>query len=67
LSLSGAFRTYENDGSFHVERDDVRLAAHYTLPQDYVVGLSYRRIDFSEGDLEEFDADIWEITLRLDW
>lgn len=67
LRLSGAFRAYENDGSFRVARDDVRLAAHYTLPQDYVVGLSYRNVDFSEGGLEEFDADIWEVTLRFDW
>jgi len=67
LRLSGAFRTYENDGSFQVERDDVLLAAHYTLPKDYVVGLSYRNVDFSEGRLEEFDADIWEVSLRLDW
>lgn len=67
LSLSGAFRTYENEGSFQVKRDDIRLAAHYILPLDYVVGLSYRNVDFSEDQLEEFDADIWEVTLRLDW
>ena len=67
LALSGAFRTYKNEGSFRVERDDVKLSAHYTLPQDYVVSLSYRNVDFSEGRLEEFDADIWEVALRFDW
>lgn len=67
LVLSASFRTYDNEGTFDVERDDVRLSAGYTLRQGYVVYLSYRNADYEEGNLEAFDADIWEVSLRYGW
>jgi len=67
LELSAGVRAYDNDGSFDVRRDDAQLAAAYRLPQDYLLQLSYRNVDYSEGHLEDFDADIWELSLRIDW
>jgi hypothetical protein len=67
LQFSAGLRTYDNDGSFDVERDDAELAAVFSLPRDYAVQLSYRNVDYSEGHLEDFDADIWELSLRFDW
>lgn len=67
LNLSANVRSYENDGSFDVERDDFQLGASYKLPQDYVLTLNYRNVDYMEGHIEEFDADIWEVSLRISW
>jgi predicted porin len=67
FSLSASLRRYENDGSFDVERDDIHLGVSYTLPQDYVLTVNYRNVDYMEGHIEEFDADIWELSLRIAW
>lgn len=67
LDLSASFRDYDNDGSFEVARQDYRLAAGFSLPDGYGLGLSWRRVDFEEGGLEEFDADIWEASLTYRW
>lgn len=67
LRLLAGLRTYDNDGSFEVERDDAELAAVLTLPRDYSLQLSYRNVDYHEDRLESFAADIWELSLRLDW
>jgi len=67
LALSASFNAYDNDGSFDVRRDDAELGVAYRLPQDYLVQLRYRNVDYDEDHLEDFDADIWELSLRLDW
>jgi hypothetical protein len=66
-ALQASFRAYDNDGSFSVERDDVRAGVDVTLPDNYHLQLSYRNVDFEEDSLESFDADIWEIALGYRW
>ena len=65
--LRGSFRAYDNDGSFDVERDDTRAGVAVTLPQGYLLTLGYRNVDYAEDDIEHFDADVWEVSLRIDW
>ncbi len=65
--LQGSFRAYDNDGSFDVERDDIRAGVSVTLPQDYILDFGYRNIDYAEDDIEHFDADVWEMSLRINW
>ena len=67
LTFGGSFRSYDNDGSFEAERDEVSAFAEFALPRHYSVELGYRNVDFAEEDLESFDADIWEVKLRLRW
>ena len=67
LSLGGSFRSYDNDGSFSAERDDVRAFVEVELPQGYNLNLGYRNVDFAEDDLESFDVDVWELKLGFDW
>jgi hypothetical protein len=67
IGLSASYRTYENDGSFGVERDDARAGIDFSLGDEYQVLVSYRNLDYEEDRLEAFDADLWEVALRLGW
>ncbi|HSG88752.1 MAG TPA: hypothetical protein VLA56_06045 [Pseudomonadales bacterium] len=67
VDLSASYRTYDNEGSFGVERDDARAGLNMLLRDGYRVLVSYRNLDYEEDRLEAFDADLWEVALRLDW
>ncbi len=67
LSVGASARRYDNSGSFAVERDDARLFLRGLLGSGYQWGVEYRRIDFREGGIEEFDADIVELSAGLRW
>lgn len=67
VNLAASFRSYDNDGSFEVDRDDARASIEVALPASYALQLSYRNVDFQEDELEFFDADIWELALRYRW
>lgn len=67
VDLSLAVRRYDNDGSFSVERDDLRASVAYRLAQNYLFRMAYRNVDYEEDTLEKFDADIWELSFRFNW
>jgi predicted porin len=67
IDLAASYRTYDNDGSFSVDRDDARAAVEVALPDNYGLQLSYRNVDYEEDQLESFDVDIWEVALKYRW
>lgn len=67
VDLTASYRAYDNEGSFSVDRDDLRAGVEFLLPADYALLLSYRNVDYDEDDLESFDVDVWELALRFRW
>lgn len=67
--LGGSFYLYENDGSFALERDDLRLFVDYLFPQGTTVGVAYRTVDYDEADFafDDYDADILEVSVGYRW
>jgi hypothetical protein len=66
-SMGGSFRIYENSDSFSVSRDDARAFVQVDVMDGYLLGLEYRYVDFEEGQVESFDADIVEISIGRRW
>lgn len=66
-TLGASLRRYDNGGSFAVDRDDYRVFTSGRLGDRYRWGLSWRRIDFAEGGIEDFDADMVELQFGLRW
>jgi hypothetical protein len=60
---------YDNDGSFAVERDDLRLWAEYAFAGGYSLGGAYRTVDYQEGSfrLDDYEADVIELFLGWRW
>ena len=52
-----------------MERDDARAGLEYTFLGSYVVGLSFRNVDYAEADasLNDYDADIGELSAGYRW
>lgn len=67
FALGGSLRGYENDGSFPLERDDWRAFVEFDMTDDYTLQLNYRGIDYVEEVFDDYDANIVEIAVRLDW
>ncbi len=67
VDLTASYRAYDNEGSFKVDRDDVRAGLEFLLPGDYALLLSYHNVDYHEDDLEAFDVDVWELALKFRW
>ncbi|HEX6201947.1 MAG TPA: hypothetical protein VF100_03020 [Thermoanaerobaculia bacterium] len=60
---------YENDGSFPVDRDDLRAWAERRFPAGWSVGGTYRNVDYQEGTfrLDDYEADVIELFLGWRW
>ena len=60
---------YENDGSFAVERDDLRVWAERLFAPGWSVGGTYRLVDYQEGTfrLDDYEADVVELFLGWRW
>lgn len=60
---------YDNDGSFAVERDDLRAWVERSFPGGYAVGGTYRTVDYREGSfrLDDYEADVLELYLGWRW
>ena len=63
--LGGAWRHYDNDGDFPVNRDDLEGFVEIALPREYALRLSWREVDFEEDRIETYDARILEAAVRL--
>ena len=66
-AVGGSYRLYDNDGSFDVNRDDGTIFVESNLLRHYTLRLSYRNVDYSEGGIEAYDADLIEATIRFDF
>ena len=67
LMLGGSLRSYDNRGSYTLDRDDLRLYADVAVGEDYTLRLSYRDVEYAEDPFDAYDAQILEVGLRLDW
>jgi hypothetical protein len=67
--LGGSVLLYQNDGSFGLERDDVRVFVDYLCPAGYTLGVAYRTVDYSEDtySFDDYDADIVELSIGYRW
>ena len=68
-AVGGSFLLYQNDGSFPIERDDLRAFVEYLWTAGYTTRVGYRTVDFEEGafGFESYDADILELSLGYRW
>ena len=62
MTLGANLRLYENDGNFDREQDDYRIYADIELPNNYLIHLGYRSVDYDEpvAGFNNYDADITE-------
>jgi hypothetical protein len=67
VTLGGSIRTYENRGSYALDRDDDRLYAEIGLTDAYGLVVSYRQVDYTEDAFDAYDAGILELGVRLSW
>ncbi|MDH3419457.1 MAG: hypothetical protein OEQ25_05105 [Gammaproteobacteria bacterium] len=67
ISIGGEVRRYENDGSFALDRDDFRAFVDVRLTDDYSLELAYREFDYLEDTFDDYDAEILQVAIRLDW
>ena len=67
ISIGGEIRRYENDGSFVLDRDDFRAFVDVRLTDDYSLEMGYREFDYLEDTFDDYDAEILEVAIRLDW
>lgn len=67
IGLGGSFNFYENDGSFALERDDLRAYVDIGLGQQYSVRVGLRDLDYSEDRFDDYDATLLEVALGLRW
>ena len=67
LSLGGNLRRYENRGSFPIDRDDWRAFLRIMVAADYAIEIDYRSIDYVEDSFDDYEADILEVAVRLNF
>jgi len=67
ISIGGYARTYDNDGSYPLARDDWRAFAEIALDSGYLVQLAHRRIDYTEDGFDDYDADLIELAVGFRW
>ncbi len=67
LALGGQYATYENTGSFPVDRDDFRGFLEVDLDAGYVVQLAYRDVSYDEDVFDDYDAKIIELGVGFRW
>ncbi len=63
-TVGGAWHTYDNDGTLPVSRDDRHAFAQYTWPTGYSLRTTWREIDYTEDNIEAYDASILEVALN---
>jgi len=67
IGIGGNMRRYENEGSFAVDRDDLRAFIDVRLTDDYSLEFAYREFDYLEDVFDDYDAEILEVAVRLHW
>jgi hypothetical protein len=67
IGVGGSFGSYDNRGSYPLERDDHRIFVDFALTGDYSIVAAYRDVDYSEDLFDSYDADILELAFRVDW
>ena len=65
VSLGADIRTYENDGSFGLERDDFRAFVELGIFERYLLNLAFRTVDYEEqaNSFDDYDAEIIEVSV----
>lgn len=69
LVLGGDLRLYENSGFYARDRSDYRGWVEILFGQAYWAHLGYRSVDYNEDfwDVEDYDADIVELSIGYRW
>lgn len=65
VRLGADVRLYDNDGSFGLEREDVRGYFELDVCESYLVNLAYRTVDYEEDQFsfDDYSADIIEVSV----
>ena len=68
-AVGGELRFYANDGSFGLDRDDLRLFVERELASGYLMRAAWRTVDYDEdaSDFDDHDADITELSVGYRW
>lgn len=67
FSIGGELRSYDNHGSFVLERDDWRAIVDVRLGRDYTLRAVYRSLDYTEDAFDSYDAKILELAFGVSW
>ncbi len=64
-TVGGDIRTYQNRGSYSLDRDDLRAFLRVALTDRYELQVNYRNLDYTEDQFDAYDASIVELALGL--
>lgn len=67
VTVGATFGSYDNRGSFPLERDDHRLFTELVVTDDHRLRMQYRDVDYAEDAYDAYDADILELAFELVW
>ena len=67
--LGGDLRFYDNDGSFALKRNDLRVYVETRVAEHYLLNLGYRYIDYQEKEFgfNDYDANLVEASIGYAW
>jgi hypothetical protein len=67
VAVGGHARSYDNRGSFALERDDWRGFVEVAFGRGYLLQIAERRIDYVEDGFDDFDVALTEIAIAYRW
>ncbi len=69
VAVGGSFTHYQNDGSFGIDREDLRTWVEFDVGDWYLLHLGYRFVDFDETDFDfdDYDSHIGEFSVGYKW
>jgi hypothetical protein len=67
VAVGGHARSYDNRGSFALERDDWRGFVEVAFGRGYLLQIAERRIDYVEDGFDDFDVGLTEIAIAYRW
>jgi hypothetical protein len=67
ITVGADLRNFDNSGSFAVSRDELQTFFEFAFAEDYAVRMAYRVIDHTEDVFDDYDADIFELAIKMKW
>jgi hypothetical protein len=69
VTVGGSFNHYQNDGSFGINREDLRTWVELGFGEMYLLHLGYRLVDYEEDDFDwdDYDSNIGEFSVGYKW
>lgn len=66
-TLGLGFHSYNNGGSYQLDRDDLRAYLEIDLRDNYFLEVRVRSVDYNEDEFDDYEADLLELGFGLEW